>query len=230
MSAKIASHNDRLIQQPMRTPTSVRTLEDFGRVQLSKSFFMREFLYSEISQVERIPNLPRDPELAIRVGKRLCEEVLEPIQDQLGRISIRSAYRSADVNAKGAENGNQYACARNDKNAGRHIWDLPDLNNQVGAMACVVLTSYLPFFERTQNWQALAWWIHDHIPEYSEIEFFTKTQPLAFNIGWHETPKKTIHAWAPSPTCLTMPGMPNHLGSHESDYLPFVSEWRAPRA
>ena len=48
-------------QAPMRTPTSVRTLEDFGRVQLSKSFFMREFLYSEISQVERIPNLPRDP-------------------------------------------------------------------------------------------------------------------------------------------------------------------------
>ena len=95
----------------MRTPTSVTTLENLGREQLSKSFFMREFLYSEISQIEGIANIPDDPDLAIEVGKRLCEDILEPIQDKFGRISIRSAYRSSAVNGRGAENNNQYGCA-----------------------------------------------------------------------------------------------------------------------
>jgi hypothetical protein len=67
----------------MIKPRSVATLEDFGRTRLSKSFFMRDFLYSEISQIEGIPNIPDDPDLAIEVGKRLCEEVLEPIHAQL---------------------------------------------------------------------------------------------------------------------------------------------------
>ncbi|XWK90690.1 MAG: hypothetical protein U7127_11755 [Phormidium sp.] len=36
----------------MRQPQTVKSLENLGRVQLSKSFFMREFLYLEISQIE----------------------------------------------------------------------------------------------------------------------------------------------------------------------------------
>ena len=32
----------------MRKPQSVKTLEEFGRVRLSRSFYMRDFLYSEI--------------------------------------------------------------------------------------------------------------------------------------------------------------------------------------
>ncbi len=92
----------------MRTPQTVKALEELGRVQLSKSFFMREFLYCEISQIENLSNIAENPELAIASGKNLCEKVLEPIQQQLGRISIRSAYRSQEVSAKGAENKNQY--------------------------------------------------------------------------------------------------------------------------
>ena len=33
----------------MRTPKSVKGAEDFGRIRLSKSFFVRDFLYSEIA-------------------------------------------------------------------------------------------------------------------------------------------------------------------------------------
>jgi hypothetical protein len=73
----------------MRKPKTVTALEELGRVRLSKSFFMREFLYSEISQVEGIPNIPDDPELAIAAGKNLCENVLEPIQDALGSLYCR---------------------------------------------------------------------------------------------------------------------------------------------
>ncbi|WP_341731522.1 hypothetical protein [Microcoleus sp. EPA2] len=92
----------------MRKPQTVKSLEELGRIQLSKSFFMREFLYSEISQIESIPNIPDDPDLAIAAGKNLCEKVLEPIQDALGRISVRSAFRASAVNQIGAENKNQY--------------------------------------------------------------------------------------------------------------------------
>ena len=74
----------------MRSPQSVKALEDLGRVRLSDSFFMRDFLYSEISQIECIPNVPEYPEIAIEAGRGLCQNVLEPIQDALGRISIRS--------------------------------------------------------------------------------------------------------------------------------------------
>lgn len=200
-----------------KAPASVKALDDFGRIQLSKSFFMREFLYSEISQIEGIQNIPSDPDLAVAVGERLCQDVLEPIQDALGRISIRSAYRSREVNDKGTDK--KYNCAKSDSNRARHIWDERD-NDGAGATACVVVTSYLPYFKDAGNWQALAWWIHDKISAYSELEFFTKNPSvLAFNISWHEKiQKKTIHAWAPNSMCLTKPGMENHLGDHSSEY------------
>ncbi len=53
----------------MKNLQTVKKLEELGRVQLSKSFFMREFLYSEISQIEGISNIPENPE--DRSGKKL---------------------------------------------------------------------------------------------------------------------------------------------------------------
>jgi hypothetical protein len=46
-----------------------------------------------------MPNVPDDPKLAIHVGQRLCEELLEPLNATFGRIAVRSAYRSPTVNA-----------------------------------------------------------------------------------------------------------------------------------
>lgn len=205
----------------MKSPTSVKTLEEFGRVQLSKSFFMRDFLYSEISQIERIPNIPDNPDLAIAAGKALCENVLEPIQNALGRIAIRSAYRSCAVNAKGAENKNQYNCSRNEANYAGHIWDMRDANGHIGATACIVVTRFLPYYEQTKNWQALAWWIHDNIPGYSSMYFFPKL--AAFNISWHEQPEKRIDSYIEPKGCLTKQGMDNHLGDHSAAYQQFMN-------
>ena len=81
----------------MRVPQSVSTLEDFGRVRLSKSFFMRDFLYSEIANYYGKPNIPEDPDLAIAVGKHLCEELLEPLNATFGRIAVRSASRTGRI-------------------------------------------------------------------------------------------------------------------------------------
>jgi hypothetical protein len=207
----------------VRRPESVKTLEDLGRVQLSPSFFMRDFLYSEISQIEGIPNIPDNPDLAIEAGRQLCKEVLEPIQQKFGRISIRSAYRSSAVNAKGAENKNQYNCASNESNFAHHIWDVPDRNGHIGAMACIVVNAFLPYYERTHHWQALAWWIHDNVPSYSSMYFFPRL--AAFNIGWHQDPEKSIKSWVPPKGCLTKPGMPNHSGNHESEYADLLREF-----
>jgi hypothetical protein len=55
----------------MWTPKTVRGLEEFTRVRLSHSFFMRDFLYSDISNLHGIANLPSDPDLAIAAGRRL---------------------------------------------------------------------------------------------------------------------------------------------------------------
>src|SRR5690606_38005513 len=150
----------RLETSPMRQPRSVRALEDFGRVRLSDSFFMRDFLYSEIAAINGFHNLPDDPDLAIAAGRHLCEDLLEPLQARFGRISIRSAYRSSEVNRFG--NINKLNCAANDKNFAGHIWDRRDDKGRMGATACVVVNRLIPYYERTGDWEAMAWWVHDH--------------------------------------------------------------------
>jgi hypothetical protein len=82
-------------------PGSVRSLEELGRVRLSASFFMRDFLHSEIADFHGIPNIPDDPDLAIAAGRKLCEQLLEPLQATFGRVAIRSAYRAPAVNEFG---------------------------------------------------------------------------------------------------------------------------------
>lgn len=205
----------------MRVLKSVKLLEEFGRIRLSKSFFMREFLHSEIAQIERIPNVPEIPTHVVEVGRRLCEEVLEPIQCGLGRISIRSGYRCPAVNAKGAENNNQYNCAKNEANYGRHIWDFPSADGAKGATACIVVPSFLEYCERTRHWQALAWWVHDHIPAYSSMCFHPKL--AAFNITWSEKPERRIDSYITPKGCLTKPGCANFRGSHKNEYREFLS-------
>ncbi|HEY9663226.1 MAG TPA: hypothetical protein V6C65_32675 [Allocoleopsis sp.] len=200
----------------MRKPGSVNGLEELGRIRLSKNFFMRDFLYSEIANFYGIPNIPENPDLAIEVGTRLCEELLEPLQATFGRISIRSAYRSPDVNRIGNEKGHN--CASNESNYARHIWDHQDANGYKGAMACIIVNWYLDRYEQTGDWQPLAWWIHDHLP-YSSMEFFPKL--CSFNLGWHEQPKRVISSYADPKGTLTKPGMENHEGDHSQWYEGF---------
>jgi len=183
----------------------MRALERLGRVQLSKSFFMRDMLYSEIGNFYGIPNIPVYPGTAIKTGQQLCEELLEPLQDKFGRISIRSAYRSPTINAYGSKN--ELGCMRNSKNYARHIWDHPDENGHYGAMATI--------------WQAMAWYIHDHLP-YSSLVFYPKLG--AFNIGWHQNPKRDIKGFTKPRGYLTKPDMDNHGGDHSAEYLDLLNQ------
>lgn len=200
----------------MKRPQTMKALEDLGRVRLSKSFFMRDFLYSEISAFHGIPNIPDDPDLAVETGKRLCEGVLEPLQATFGRLAIRSAYRSCEVNGFGNEHG--LNCARNEANYADHIWDRRDADGCMGATACIVVPWFADRYEQGTDWRAMAWWIHDHLP-YSTLCFFPRL--AAFNIQWHERPKRRIDSFVEPKGCLTKPGMDNHEGSHADWYEGF---------
>ena len=146
----------------MNKPQTVARLAELGRVPLSKSFYMRDFLYSEIAALHGLANVPDDPDLAIAAGTRLCTDVLEPLQDAFGRLSIRSGLRSAEVNALGAAKG--YGCAPNERSLAGHIWDRRDAGGHMGATAAIVVTSFADAFTAPDDWKRLAWWIHDHLP------------------------------------------------------------------
>lgn len=204
----------------MRKPGSVDSLNTLGRVRLSPSFFMRDMLYSEIANFHGMPNIPDHPDLAIEAGTKLCTELLEPLQQKFGRISIRSAYRSPSVNQFGNEN--KLACSRNEITLADHIWDYRDKDGNMGATATIVVNSFIPYYERTDDWEAMAWYIHDTLP-YSSLEFYPKLG--AFNIRWRENPEKRIYSRCPPRTgYLTNFKMENHTGDHAHLYAKMLSE------
>ncbi len=197
----------------MRQPRSVSGLENLGRTRLSSNFFLRDFLYSEIAQIYGMPNVPDDFDLAIEVGKHLCEELLEPLQHRFGRIAIRSGYRSSAVNQLGNEKG--HSCSSNEANYAGHIWDRRDASGHRGATACVVVPVLIDYIEAGGDWRAMAWWIHDHLP-YSDLEFYPRL--AAFNISWHELPARTIYSYVKPKGWMTKPGMENHDRHHSNAY------------
>ncbi|MEY8838695.1 hypothetical protein AB9K41_06660 [Cribrihabitans sp. XS_ASV171] len=173
------------------------SLETLGRVRLSRHFYLRDFLYSEIANFHGLQNIPDDPDLAIETGQALCETLLDPLQETFGRIAVRSGYRSAALNRFGNENG--LNCARNDNPLECHIWDRGQGAARI-AGASVVIPWFADRYARGRDWRDLAWWMHDHL-DYSEISFFPKL--CAFNIAWRPEPLRRIDSYiAPRGTLL----------------------------
>lgn len=196
----------------------LEALEALGRVRLSRHFFMREFLYSEISAVHGIPNIPCDPELAIEAGQGLCDSLLEPLHRTFGRVVVRSAYRSPVVNAFGNDAG--FNCGSSEWNRAKHIWDWRADDGSIGATACIVIPWFIDRkqYQENGNWRALAWYIHDHLP-YSEMVFFAKN--AAFNLNWHQgSRRRRIYSHARPKGLLTKPDA-DHNVDHSSEYPGF---------
>ncbi|WP_147105105.1 hypothetical protein [Tateyamaria sp. syn59] len=165
------------------------SLENLGRVRLSKHFYMRDFLYSEIGNYHQIQNLPRDPDLAIANGSQLCTQLLDPLEETFGRLAIRSGYRSPELNQYG--NDNKLNCARNDNPIECHIWDWGDGDKSIAGTS-LAIPWFTDQYEQGRDWQDLAWWIHDHLP-YSAMWFFPKL--CAFNLDWRPVPQRMIGSY-----------------------------------
>ena len=163
-------------------------LEKLGRVRLSEHFYLRQFLYSEIGAAFGIVNIPDFPDLAIETGTRLCEDVLEPLQRHVGQLVIRSGFRSARLNAFGAQH--RLKCGSNEGNFAYHIWDHLDANGHKGAAACVVAPRFNDEHPGPEGKPALAKIIDEYI-NYHSVTFFAYDNAL--NIGWHERPLKRIY-------------------------------------
>lgn len=193
---------------------SMHALEKLGRKSLSPNFFMRDFLYSESASLAGIPNYPDYPDVAVENGRKLCELLLEPLQEVFGRIEIRSAYRSSAVNE--FCNKKNWGCASNLRNFGRHIWDVPGDDVGDGAMACIVIPAIAGLYKKDESvWKQLGWYIHDRLP-YSELEFFASL--CAFNIGWAARPIKCIRRSTGTLRLLTEPGAHGHDKDHSDQY------------
>lgn len=198
---------------PMKKPQTVAKLVELGRVQLSPSFFLRDFLYTEIGALHGFANIPDDPDLAIQAGTRLCRDLLEPLQAAFGRLSITSGYRSAEVNAFG--HAKNYGCASNERSAAGHIWDVRDYAGGIGATAGIIVPAFNERFVGPDDWKRLAWWVHDHLP-YSSMEVFPGG---GFNLQWHEKPLRMIYSHVrDSRGYLTKPGMDGHDADHRTDW------------
>ncbi len=184
-------------------PQSYAGLDRLGRISLSENFHMREFLYSEIAVQYQLRNVPEKARIgiAIEAGSKLCSHLLEPLQKKFGRIHVRSGYRSLEVNAAGVKKHN---CAAD--NRGFHTWDHPSECNGIGATACVSVPRISKaVLAGTCPYEAIAWWIHDNLPEWSHLEFFATPQhsdELCFNIGWLKRPLKTMTTWRGGSTAL----------------------------
>ena len=161
---------------PIRT---LSALEKLGRQRLSKYFFARNFLNSEIGNFHSLPNLVDDQALFLAVGRRLCGELLDPLVETFGPIEVRSAHRAPNVNHFG--NVNKLGCARNTANYAGHIWDRRDAAGRMGACVSVVVPWFADQYGQGRDWRDLAWWLHDHL-DYHAIWFFPKL--AAFNLTW----------------------------------------------
>lgn len=191
------------------------SLETLGRVRLSKYFYMREFLYSEIGNFHALQNIPEYPDLAIARGRALCETLLDPLEETFGRVAVRSGYRSACLNRFGNEN--RLNCARNDYPLECHIWDLPEVEI---AGASIVIPWFADHYEAGRDWRDMAYWLYDHLP-FAEAWFFPKL--CAFNLSWRpEAPRRIDSYISPRGTLLKAFAEPReNLGQRRARYADF---------
>ena len=84
-------------EQDLPYPRDVRAIDTLARTRLSQHFLLRDFLFSSHAAAMGASNLPEDPRVAIRAGRQLCEQVLEPILKEFGHFAITYGYQSREV-------------------------------------------------------------------------------------------------------------------------------------
>ena len=132
-------------------------------------------LYSGVARFHGRQNIPDNPDLAIAAGPGVCEQILEPLHAATGHVSMRSAYRSHEVNrfcneqqTKGRKG---YTCEENSD--AHHIWDRRDRDGFTGATASIVIHRFVHYLPKRpqMSWTATPWWLHDRLPYSESVSF-----------------------------------------------------------
>lgn len=204
----------------MRKPASMWSLETFGRQRLSRYYFMRDFMFSEINGFHGIPNVPENPDLVLENGRAFCAALMDPLEETFGRIAVRSGYRSPDLNRYGNEN--RLNCARNTHPQECHIWDRGEGQEAI-AGASIVIPWFADQYDQGRDWRDLAWWLHDHLV-YSDMWFFPKL--AALNLVWRPQPWRTISSYIAPRGMLLRRGeepeeTPGERQARYADFPPF---------
>ncbi|NNK77819.1 MAG: hypothetical protein HKP40_03815 [Litoreibacter sp.] len=203
----------------MQLSRSILAHEELDQVQLSKSFHMRDFLASDIAEFYGLPNIPENPDIAIRAAARLCQDLLEPLQERYGKLSIRAAYRSRLVHGFREKfheaHPTEYCCAAEAAQAETLIWDQNGESGAMEAGICIALPQASDRFAPGADWRSLAWWIHDNL-EYSSQVYFEAGD--TFFLSWSENPARVIESRMEPVGILTRPGMANHGIDHSGWY------------
>ena len=150
-----------------------------------------------------MPNLPDDPDLAIAAGRKLCERLLEPLQATFGRLAIRSAYRSPEVNAYG--NAHFQNCGSNERNRARHIWDQRSKDGGMGAMTSIIVPWLVDQLDKGVSWQGMAWWIHDHLSFFRNLPRSISAGMSCRGAGFRASRRRA--AYSRNPDFRTMMGI-----------------------
>tara|TARA_R100001015_G_C4600426_1_gene155391 strand:+ start:649 stop:1152 length:504 start_codon:yes stop_codon:yes gene_type:complete len=66
------------------------------KMKLSENFSLSEFLNSNVAKRRNLSNQPNDEQ--IKQMQILCQELLQPIRDCIGKIGINSGFRSIELN------------------------------------------------------------------------------------------------------------------------------------
>lgn len=204
-----------------KRPGTYTALEALGRERLSRHFQMRNFMHSEIANFFERSNYPDTPDLALAAGRKLAQNLLDPLVETFGPIDIRSGYRSPSLNHFGASQVKPQKCARNEVNYAHHIWDMRDAEGRMGACVSVAIPWFSAQYNRGRDWRDLGWWLFDHL-DFQEIYFFPKD--AAFNITWREgLREQRILSYIRPKGTLMKPGLAPDPERHKSytNFPPF---------
>ena len=158
------------------------------------------------------PTFPTIPTWRSRPAPGSAKKCLEPLWARFGRISIRSAYRSPAVNDFG--NKHNLNCGQQRKQLCRpHLGPARRRGPHGRDAPAIVVHAFLPYYQRTGHWEAIAWWVHDHLP-YDEHGILPQTRRLQRAAGATARRCSRIYSYIPPRRgLLTKPGMPNWAGT-----------------
>src|SRR2546428_315175 len=127
MAVTYTKHKMGPLQVSQETKFIMEDFDKWTRTRLSQNFIMRDFLFSSQGDILEKPNRPSDdPEMVIRAGKMLCEEVMEPVLEKFGKFAITFGYQSRELIEAGYPKAKKHS-------SDPHQWDRGTFGQEVYA-------------------------------------------------------------------------------------------------